>query len=41
MLQKGKWIVINISNFKQTSVSDDVFTFNKKDFPKAEIIDLR
>lgn len=41
MLQKGKWIVINISNFKQTSVSDAVFTFNKKDFPKAEIIDLR
>lgn len=41
MLQKGKWIVINISNFKQTNVSDAVFTFNKKDFPRAEVIDLR
>ena len=41
MLQKGKWIIINISNFKQTNVSDAVFTFNKKDFPRAEVIDLR
>lgn len=41
MLQKGKWITINISNFKQAKVSDALFTFNKKDFPHAEVIDLR
>lgn len=41
MLQKGQWMTINISNFKTASVSDNIFTFNQKDYPKAEIIDLR
>ena len=41
MLQKGKWFTINISNFKQTNISDAAFTFNKKDYPHAEVIDLR
>ena len=41
MLQKGKWFTINISNFKHTNISDAAFTFNKKDYPHAEVIDLR
>ena len=34
-------VSIDISNFKATSLSDGTFRFNSKDFPKAEIIDLR
>ncbi len=41
MLQNGKWTTITISNFKTLNVSDAVFTFNSKDFPEAEVIDLR
>ena len=41
MLQNGKWSVILISGLKATSLSDAVFQFNSKDFPKADIIDLR
>ena len=41
MLQKGQWVTINISNFRQAKVSDNAFTFNPKDYPKAEVIDLR
>lgn len=41
ILQKGKWFTINISNFKQVNVSDAAFNFNRKDYPNAEIIDLR
>lgn len=41
MKQKNQWLVINISNFKQKSLSDAAFTFNSKDYPKAEVIDLR
>ena len=41
MRQKDSWTTINISNFKATSQSDATFTFNKKDFPTAEIVDLR
>ncbi len=39
--QKNNWITINIANFKATSLSDSAFSFNSKDFPKAEIVDLR
>jgi len=38
--QKG-WTTIDISNFKQAKLSDSTFRFNSKDFPDAEIIDLR
>jgi outer membrane lipoprotein-sorting protein len=38
--QKG-WLTINISNFKTTSISDGIFRFNSKDYPTAEVIDLR
>ncbi len=41
MRQKDTWTTINIKNFKAAKQSDDVFTFNKKDFPTAEIVDLR
>ena len=41
MKQKGKWGVIIINGLKSTSLSDGLFQFNAKDFPKAEIIDLR
>lgn len=41
MRQKDTWTTINITNFKAVKQSDDIFTFNKKDFPTAEIIDLR
>lgn len=35
------WTVINISNFQAKKLSDKVFTFNSKDYPNAEVIDLR
>lgn len=41
MLQKGKWTTIRISNFKVKNLSDRLFNFPAKDYPKAEIIDLR
>lgn len=41
MRQKESWTTINITNFKAKSQPDAIFTFNKKDFPSAEIIDLR
>jgi hypothetical protein len=41
MQQNGKWSTLIISNLKTTSLSDDLFQFNAKDFPQAEIIDLR
>ncbi len=41
MRQKDAWTTVNISNFKATPQSDAIFTFNKKDFPSAEIVDLR
>lgn len=41
MLQGSKWTTITISNFKASNLSDAVFTFNSKDFPNAEVIDLR
>ncbi len=41
MRRKSTWMTINISNFKTLSQGDDIFVFNKKDFPTAEIVDLR
>ena len=38
--QKG-WITIDIKNFKKANIADGTFRFNSKDFPSAEIIDLR
>ena len=41
MRQGENWTTINISNFKAKDQNDAVFNFKAKDFPKAEIIDLR
>ena len=41
MKQKDKWSTIIISQLKTATLSDDLFQFNSKDFPTAEIIDLR
>jgi len=39
--RKGNWTYITISNFKAAKISDSAFTFNSKDYPTAEVIDLR
>ena len=39
--QGTNWITISVSNVKHISVSDSAFRFNSKDYPKAEVIDLR
>ena len=41
MLQGKKWTTFDITNFKQEKLSDADFSFNAKDFPTAEVIDLR
>lgn len=41
MKQKDKWSTVIISQLKTATLSDDMFQFNSKDFPQAEIIDLR
>ena len=41
LLQKQKWTTFTISNLKTAKLADDVFRFNSKDFPSAEVIDLR
>jgi hypothetical protein len=38
--EKG-WTVINISNFQTKKLSDSFFAFHSKDYPNAEVIDLR
>lgn len=41
-ISNGKtWTDITISNFKTVNLSDQYFTFNPKDYPNAEVIDLR
>ena len=41
MLQGKKWTIFDISNLKAQKLADTMFTFNSKDFPSAEVIDLR
>lgn len=41
MLQGGDWTTIAISHFKAADQPDRLFTFNAKDYPEAEVIDLR
>lgn len=41
ILQNGRWTIFTISDFKRESLSDGLFKFNSKDFPSAEVIDLR
>ena len=41
LLQGKKWTVFDISDLKRQNIPDSQFQFNSKDFPNAEIIDLR
>lgn len=41
MLQGKKWTTFDVTNLKQESLPDSYFRFNAKDFPTAEVIDLR
>jgi outer membrane lipoprotein-sorting protein len=41
LLQNKKWTTFTISNLKQVQMDDSAFRFNSKDFPTAEVIDLR
>lgn len=41
MKQRNGWTTINISNLKATKLNDSQFRFNAKDYPHAEVIDLR
>lgn len=41
LLQKQKWTTFVISNLTTTKIADAEFRFNSKDFPTAEVIDLR
>ena len=41
MRQGSTWTTISISHFKASRQSDATFSFNSKDFPTAEVIDLR
>ena len=41
LLQKSKWTTFTISRLKKDKLTDAQFRFNSKDFPSAEVIDLR
>ncbi len=41
MKRQNGWTSISITNFKQANLSDATFRFNPKDYPDAEVIDLR
>ena len=41
VLQNQKWTTFTIENLKTVKLADNTFRFNSKDFPTAEVIDLR
>ena len=41
MRQGTQWTTITVSNVKKTNIADSAFTFPAKDYPQAEIVDLR
>lgn len=41
LLQGKKWSIFDISDLKKQRIPDSQFRFNAKDFPTAEVIDLR
>lgn len=41
MNQNGKWVTVDISGFTAKSQPDSKFVFNPKQYPSAEVIDLR
>ena len=41
LLHGTKWTIFDITNLKKQNIPDSQFRFNAKDFPQAEVIDLR
>ena len=41
MRQGSKWTTIKISSLKKANISNATFTFPAKDYPNAEVVDLR
>ncbi len=41
MRQSNGWSTIDVSNFRKANLSDSAFKFNSKEYPNAEVIDLR
>ena len=41
MRQGKNWTNITISSLKKANLAASTFTFNAKDYPNAEVIDLR
>ena len=41
LLQGTKWTIFDIKDLKKRNIPDSQFRFNAKDFPQAEVIDLR
>lgn len=41
MRQSNGWTTIHVSNFRARHLGDSAFRFNSKDYPNAEVIDLR
>lgn len=41
VLQGNKWTTFKISNLQKSKLDDAMFRFSSKDFPSAEVIDLR
>ena len=41
LLQGTKWTTFTITNLKSSKLADAEFAFNSKDYPTAEVIDLR
>ncbi len=41
MLQNKQWTTIYVNGFKQANLAESTFRFNPKQYPNAEIIDLR
>ena len=41
MKHNGRWYTVTISKFSAKKLSDNLFAFNSKDYPSAEVIDLR
>ena len=41
MRQGKKWTTINVSSLKKSNLANSVFTVPAKDYPNAEVIDLR
>lgn len=41
MKENGTWTSISVSGFQAKSLPNSTFTFKQKDFPSAEVVDLR